>query len=229
MNKLTRYIDLTQTLTPGMPDWNGSCDFQLNTVLTHEENGLCAQNIMTMTGIGTHMDAPFHFDLEGFDIAQLPVEDLIAPAIVIDVQHKITPDYFIAVEDIKAHEQQFGKIPTNCLILAHTGWAQHWHDPQKYRNPDLEGNMHFPGFSVEAIEYLMTCDILGVGIDTLSPDGSNMAFPAHHILLGNNKYIIENLCNLDSLPSTGATVTALPIKIAKGAEAPCRVIAEINK
>ena len=70
-------------------------------------------------------------------------------------------------------------------------------------------------------------NIVGIGIDTLSPDGSNMSFPVHHKILGAGKYIIENLCHLEKLPAVGARVMALPLKIKNGSEAPCRVIAEL--
>jgi kynurenine formamidase len=35
---------------------------------------------------------------------------------------------------------------------------------------------------------------------------------------------LENVANLDQLPPTGATIIALPMKIAKGSGAPVRII-----
>ena len=223
-----QYIDLTQTLDSTIPSWDDSCGFQLNTIYSHEKNNICVQNIMMIGGIGTHMDAPFHFIKDGRDIAKLPIKELVAPAVVIDCHEKASSDYFLSVEDIQAHENSHDEITSGSLILIHTGWSQYWLDSKKYRNADNDDKMHFPGISPEATEYLLEKNIIGIGIDTLSPDGSNMQFPVHHLLLGADKYIIENLCNLDKLPAVGATVTALPIKIANAAEAPCRVIAEIE-
>ena len=69
---------------------------------------------------------------------------------------------------------------------------------------------------------------MGIGIDTLSPDGSHMGFPVHKIILGAGLYILENLCRLDKLPAIGAKIMALPMKIKNGSEAPARVIAKVR-
>src|SRR5438128_3966972 len=53
---------------------------------------------------GTHMDAPVHFAEGSLTLDQVPVERLIAPAVVIDVtrQAATDPDYRLAVEDVRA-------------------------------------------------------------------------------------------------------------------------------
>jgi kynurenine formamidase len=40
---------------------------------------------------------------------------------------------------------------------------------------------------------------------------------------------LENLTNIDKIPATGATLVALPMKIAKGSGAPTRVIAFVPR
>jgi kynurenine formamidase len=47
----------------------------------------------------------------------------------------------------------------------------------------------------------------------------------HRITAAANVYGLENLMNLGRLPATGATIIALPMKIAGGSGAPVRVIA----
>ena len=90
--------------------------------------------------------------------------------------------------------------------------------------------MHFPGFSKEAAELLIERDVAGIGIDTFSPDpGISTDLSVHHSMLQHNKYLIENLTNLDQLPSAGAFICALPIKITAGPEASARVIAFVPK
>ena len=222
------YIDLTQSLKPGIPDWVGCCGSELHEHMSVDSHGVQVQSMKTPLGIGTHMDAPCHFIQGGRDIAALSIEELILPAVVIDVREHVHPDYFISVEDIKSVEKQHGSIAPNNLVLGLTGWSQYWDNPDKYRGEDENGHKHFPGFSEEAIVYLLEKDIAGIGIDTLSPDGSYHSFPGHHLLLGAGKYIIENLTNLDKLPATGSVITALPIKIEGGSEAPCRVVAKLT-
>lgn len=176
------------------------------------------------TSIGTHLDAPSHFIKGGKNIDDIPIENLCVPACILDVTEKAHPSYKISVQDIEHFEELHGPIPKNSLIIAHTGWYKRWHDKNLYRN-----ELVFPDFSEESIRKLLQRDIAGIGIDTLSPDATNFGFPVHHLILGNGKYILENLTNLHLLPSIGAFVLALPIKIKNGTEAPARVIGLIPK
>ena len=111
-----------------------------------------------------------------------------------------------------------------------SGWGQYWPDKKRYLGTDQPGdvaNLHFPGFSREAAEFLVSHrDIDAVGVDTPSIDsGQTQDFIAHQILNGANKPGLENIANLDQLPPRGATLIALPMKIAQGSGAPVRIIA----
>jgi len=219
-----KIIDLTHALSPGVPAWDMSCGFNINTELDYSD-GVKVQSIQSPLGIGTHIDAPSHFFQNGVDVASIEIKNLILSACVIDVKPKICAEYFISTQDINDFETEYGKIEENTLIIANTGWSQYWNDPKRYRNENDDGNMVFPGFSVDAISLLLERNISGVAIDTLSPDGSNLEFPVHRMLLSQNKYIIENIMNLNKLPGKGAHIIALPMKISDGTEAPARVVA----
>ncbi|CAK0839919.1 unnamed protein product, partial [Prorocentrum cordatum] len=86
--------------------------------------------------------------------------------------------------------------------------------------------MHFPGLSPAAAAWLVeTRSIVGLGVDTLSPDpGASTGFGVHHAVLGADRYILENL-NLDGLPARGATAVVAPLALAGAPEAPARVFA----
>jgi kynurenine formamidase len=87
-------------------------------------------------------------------------------------------------------------------------------------------NLHFPGIGREAAELLAARGVSGVGIDTASLDpGPSKDFIAHRVLNGAGIYGLENVANLEQVPETGATVIALPMKIAGGTGGPARVIA----
>lgn len=92
----------------------------------------------------------------------------------------------------------------------------------KYKLP----RMHFPGVSPEAAAWLVAeRHMLGLGIDTLSPDaGASEDFGVHHAVLGADRYIIESL-NLEGLPARGALATVSPLALAGAPEAPARVFA----
>jgi kynurenine formamidase len=47
----------------------------------------------------------------------------------------------------------------------------------------------------------------------------------HRILNGADIYGLENVANAGMLPAAGATLIALPMKIAEGSGAPVRIIA----
>ena len=72
---------------------------------------------------------------------------------------------------------------------------------------------------------------VGIGIDTLSPDGGSGAargFPAHHAILGADRYILESLHLTDSLPPRGARAVVAPLNVAGAPEAPARVYAVLE-
>ena len=55
--------------------------------------------------------------------------------------------------------------------------------------------------------------------------GQSAEFIVHQIINGANKPGFENLANVDRLPAKGATLIALPMKIAGGSGGPARIIA----
>lgn len=221
-----RAIDLTHVLDESVPTWTGSCGFKHEIRMDYEE-GLRVLSYKCHGGVGTHMDAPAHFYRDGATIADIPLDQLIVPARVIDVSEKTHADFFLSREDVLAYEKKWGKIEATSLVFAYTGWDRFWKEPEKFRNADADGRMHFPGFDAGAAELLVERNIAGIGIDTLSPDGSNNnqgKFPVHECILGAGKYIIEGAANLSQMPPKGAYALALPIKVGVGVEAAMRLV-----
>ena len=220
-------IDLTHPLNSSVPTWSGGCGF------THEIKVDYDQGIRVMTfkchaGVGTHMDAPSHFIPGGDDIGGIPLNQLIVPACVIDLSAKLHPDLFVMPQDILDFESRWGRIEPGSLVLVYSGWEKFWNERDRYRNVDASGKMHFPGYHVEAAELLLTRGVVGIGIDTFSPDGSNNhpenKYPVHECILGAGKYIIENAAHLAKMPPKGSYVLALPPKISIGSESAIRLV-----
>ncbi len=183
---------------------------------------------------GTHLDAPNHFAASGRSIDEIPVEHLMGSAMVIDAQSACAhnSDYMLTVNDIKQWEAQHGPIEPQSWIFLRTGWGKKWPDRTEYLGsptPDDPLSLHFPGFSPEAINFLVHQRyVWGVGIDTASIDpGQARDFFAHRILSEANRYALENVASLEKLPPRGAMVYALPMKIKEGTGAPVRIIAVI--
>jgi kynurenine formamidase len=183
---------------------------------------------------GTHLDAPIHFAEGKRSSAEIPLADLMGPAVVIDVSEKAAsnPDYLVSHADVAAFEQIHGPIADRTIVLLRTGWGTRWPDPYAYlgtagRGLDAVRDLHFPGLDPEAAAWLVAeREVRAVGIDTASIDhGPSTDFRAHRVLAEGNVPIFENLANLDQLPPVGAWVLALPMKIAGGTGGPLRAVA----
>jgi kynurenine formamidase len=185
---------------------------------------------------GTHLDAPIHF-AEGKRTAdQIPPEQLIGPAAVIDVSAKAAadPDYRMTLEDLRAWEAKHGAIQPGTIVLLRTGWGKRWPDRKRYLGDDKPGdasNLHFPSYGAEAARALVEQRKVGVlGVDTASIDhGPSKDFIVHQIANGADVPGLENVANLEELPATGAWVIALPMKIAGGSGGPVRIVALVPR
>ncbi|MGE4349587.1 MAG: cyclase family protein [Candidatus Berkiella sp.] len=223
-----KLIDLTHSLSHDIPSWDGDCGFKHQIHHDYEPNSLYpfrTHKIQMDEGIGTHLDAPAHCITGGRSIADLDVNEFFAPCIVINVSEKSHESYVVSLQDVKNFEDKYGLIAKESFVIFWTGWDRYWKQPEKYRN-----NLVFPSISVEAADFLLTeRNITGLGIDTLSPDNPANGYPVHKIILGANKYIVENIANAGSLPPVGSYSLVLPMKIKDGTEAPVRMVGLILK
>ena len=185
---------------------------------------------------GTHTDAPLHFSEGKWAVDQIPLRQLIAPGIVLDVTARAAADrdYRLTLDDVRAWEKRHGPVPEGAIVILRTGWASRWPDRKAYLGDDVPGrvtNLHFPSFGREAAEYLVEQRHAGaIGVDTASIDyGPSTDFIVHRAVLGRNVPGLENLANLAGLPETGFWVVALPMKIAGGSGAPARVAAVLSR
>ncbi len=224
-----KIIDLTHEIHEGIPTWSGGCGFKSKIELDYKDIGCRVMSYQTSASAGTHMDAPTHFVPGGKNISDLEVENFVAPLCVLKISCNDSSDYFVSEEDVKRYEQEHGKIPKRSVVVVDTGWAKRWKTPELYRNMDEQNQMHFPGYGLDAAKILLERGVVGLGIDTLSIDGSNLEFPVHHFLLPEGKYFVENMARLDEVPPSGSWVIILPPKIRGAAEAPCRAIALVPK
>ncbi|WAK01912.1 cyclase family protein [Methylobacter sp. YRD-M1] len=232
-----QWIDLTYDFSPETIYWPTAEPFQLDTVsagMTEKGYYYSAYKFCAAEHGGTHADAPIHFASGGKTIDQLPLTKLIAPAVKIDVSQKAMADrdYQISVEDFNTWESQYGKIPEGSIVLLQTGYGQYWPDRLKYLGTDKRGaegvaELHFPGLHPEAAKWLASSRrINAIGIDTASIDyGQSQLFGSHVALTGQSTPVFENVANLDKVPTVGAQVIALPMKIKGGSGAPLRIIA----
>lgn len=232
-----QWIDLSHDFSSETIYWVTAEPFKRETVAEGKtEKGFyySAYNYSAAEHGGTHIDAPVHFAEARKTVDEIPLAQLIAPAVKIDVSQKASanPDYQISAEDLQNWEAQHGKIPDGSIVLLQTGFGQYWADRKKYLGTDRLGaeavaELHFPGLHPEAADWLIkNRKINAIGLDTASIDyGQSQTFDSHVKLMTQNIPAFENVANLDKLPPTGAHIIALPMKIKGGSGAPLRIIA----
>ncbi|WP_280298144.1 cyclase family protein [Nocardia neocaledoniensis] len=222
-------VDLTHTLSPGLPVWPGNPPMAMVPVAWHAVGGFGQFALGYWEHTGTHLDAPAHRIADGATTDALAVDDLVAPLVVLDISAKAAndADAVVTVADIDRWRTEHGEIPERAFVAMYSGWEGRLGDPSTFLNLDARGVPHAPGFAAEAVEYLVTqCGIAGAGVDTLSLDcGADPDYGAHTALLGAGRYGVEMLAALSSVPPSGATVVVGAPKHAGGTGGPCRVLA----
>ena len=222
-------LDLTYTLGEDFPAYTPGEEAVRRPGTTIPANGYYQQRWDIYEHTGTHVDAPAHFNANGRYASELTAEELMVPAVVIDIARKAASDAdaVVTVADLRDHERRHGRIDDRAAVLMYSGWGATVSDPDAYRGTDAAGVLHFPGFSADACEWLIRRRrIRALGVDTLSIDpGNSTTFATHHILNGAERYGVENLANLHRLPATGAIITVGVIPFKQGSGGPAKVIA----
>jgi kynurenine formamidase len=220
--------DLTHVFAEGFPTFGPpSPDREL--YATYAANGFYSQTWTFHEHSGTHMDAPGHFIPGKRLTPDIPVSDLIAPLAVIDIRRKASrePDAMVEVSDIRRYERAHGTIPSGALVAMDSGWAAKVDNPLAFKGGGTFPNYHFPGFSNDAALFLAEQrNVRAIGVDTISLDpGNSTTFDVHVNFLGTNRYGVENLANLGSVPAAGATIYVGVIPWEEGSGGPLRAFA----
>ena len=223
-----RFRDLTHVFRAGFPVYGGPVPTR-STLVTIPTDGYYMQTWSFPEHAGTHVDAPGHFSAGKRLGPDIPPRDLVAPIVVIDISARAATnaDAEVTVDDIRRFEHRHGRIPRRALVAMYSGWESRVGDSAAYRNADASGVLHFPGFGIEAAQWLLAHrDIVGIGVDTLSLDsGPSATFAVHIAVLGANRYGVENLRNLGTIPRRGAQAYVGLVPWEQGSGGPCRVIA----
>lgn len=209
-------IDLTLTISKSIPSFPGSPKPQFILWSDIKDDGYNLELLFLSSHTGTHIDAPYHFVKNGIKIHQIPLDRLVGKAILIKL--KKTRNSPITKKDITLFEKKTGKIPNESSIFFFTEWQK-----------NLTKDNYFtenPGLDKSAADYLVAKRTNLVGIDSPSIDlGKDESFTTHHIFSKNNILIVENLTNLNKIPSREFNFTILPLKLKDATGSPVRAIA----
>jgi len=228
-------VDLGHPLNARGAHWPGRdyFPFRHRTLARLDPDGVYSGAYETPEHLGTHVDAPNHFEAGQPSVDQIDPRSLFGPAAVLDVsgQARRDRDYRLTVPDVLAWEDAHGRIPRGAIVLLHTGWAARFHDQKAYSGEDAEGRLHFPAFSREAADLLVReRGASALGVDTLSVDhGPSGDYPVHHVGNAAGRWFLENLAHLERLPPRGAYLVVAPIKIEGGSGGQARVFALVPR
>jgi len=227
--KFKSVVDLTHVMSPAFPTFDGSPGIEMQRIGELKKDGYNIYRWRLIEHSGTHLDAPVHFSETGITAERIPAETLVAPLAVIDVAAKAVqnPDYLLSRDDLTAWERRHGRLPENCCVAMHSGWAKHVADVARFTGKDANGRLHFPGFSAEAAEWLMKQrKVVGIAVDTLSLDhGPSKDFKTHRLWLPSGRWGLENVANLDKVPAAGAILVVGLAKIKDATGGPARLLA----
>lgn len=192
---MKRFIDLTQTITHGIPVFPGEKSPSLQQDILPDEAGYVTHRLETNFHTGTHMDAAWHVKADVISIDTFPVSEFAAKALVIDVSNQ--PKVFLQT----AWEKLFQQYES---VLFYTGQSKKWMTNTYYTD--------YPEFDNQIAEALVNSNVRIVGFDSPSPDKAPFGF--HKIFLRDGRFMIENMTQLDALlKHENVTLLAFPLKI----------------
>jgi arylformamidase len=207
------FVDLSHTIVDGLITYKGFpapviCDWmsrEASKLRYAEGTSFQIGKIEMIANTGTYIDSPFHRFQDGKDISELDLTSLA------DLDAVVVRADRIERVDVR------GKA-----VLIHTGWATHWATDQYF-----EGH---PFLTEAAAVSLKARGAALVGIDSLNIDDTSTGErPVHTTLLGAGIPIVEHLCNLDQLPDSGFTFTAVPVKVKGMGTFPVRAFATVHR
>lgn len=78
---MSGWIDISQPLREGMPQWPGDPSFAFRREVI---DGISLTTVTLCAHTGTHVDAPLHYLEGGAAVETLPLDAMIGPALVVD-------------------------------------------------------------------------------------------------------------------------------------------------
>ena len=224
---MPRIIDLTIMLVPGIghPMFR---KFHIAPFHVHEIHRRSNADLYMAIHTATHIDAPYHFVVDGIPIDRIPLEQLVGEGALFRVEAVAEPRRRLTVADLQAaHTETEAQLRGKIAAVA-TGWSNRaFSDAVRYFGES-------PTLSPEAARWLVQAGVKAVVLDCATDAAESVpvadqACPVHHILLGAGIPIVENCTDLVRIPDGRHTLYALPLKILGESGAPARVFAMVEE
>ena len=153
---------------------------------------------------GTHLDAPLHMLENGKTIEQIPLEDLVSPARVLDLTDVRDG---VSKEDM----QKFAIQPGEWILF-------------KTKNSFSEQfDFEFIYLKKDGAQYLKDIGVKGVGTDALGIERAQPDHETHKTLFENGIYVLEGL-RLKDVPAGNYQLVVAPLKLEGIDGAPARAM-----
>ena len=202
-----RFVDLSHTIEHGMITYKGLPAPLICDHLSREKSktvyapGTEFQigRIDMVANTGTYIDSPFHRYADGADVADF---DLDAITLVDAIVVRATG----ASDRAISHDAFEGLDVRGKAVLVNTGWDRHWRSDQYF-----EGH---PFLTADAAAKLRDGGARLVGIDSFNiDDTADLTRAVHTTLLGAGIPIVEHLCRLGDVPTSGFRFSAVPPRV----------------
>jgi hypothetical protein len=98
-----------------------------------------------------------------------PAPRIVAPLVELDVTPRTRADggYLLSMEDIARWEERHGHVPPHAVVMARSAAPVRWRSQPERRGNDDGNAGRFPGFSEDAIRFLVEArDAYGLGTET---------------------------------------------------------------
>ena len=199
------WIDITQTMKKGMPNWPGDTPFSFEVGYTKQQTGsVNIGRITTSLHTGTHVDAPFHFNSQAETIEQLDINIYIGDCYIVSCvgEEVITAEMLSSIDFLGAKR-----------ILLKT-----------VKQPPEQFPEKIPVISPDVASFLKERGVILLGGDNPSVDPlDSKEVSAHHALYENGIHILEGL-DLSEVTSGLYDLIALPLKIEGADGSPVRAV-----
>jgi arylformamidase len=201
-----KFIDISMPLNNNTPPWPGDEPFEYKLTFTMKETG--SVNVGQFKGsnhIGTHVDAPFHYDAKGLKISEIPLERFSGQALVVPIKNQST----ITARTIK--DIDFSEVDK---VLFHTGsWKERTSFPEQYT---VIGEDVGPFLKSKGI------DLIGIDTPSVDPETSKKLV-GHHSLYNNDILILEGI-QLSGVAPGVYELFAFPLKMEQADGSPVRAV-----
>ena len=178
----------------------------------------------------THVDAPLHFLPGGRDIAQVPVDQWMGDAAVVDLTH-VPENGEVTAADLERKAQH---VQAGDIVLLRTDW------PKRVSVETERFWRDAPYTGESACEWLIRRKVKAVGYD-YPPDYSvrTMIFEpqkrltredhtTHHAFFPAGITVVEYLTNLDRIGDLRCQFVALPLPVEGADGSPVRAVAIVE-